>query len=92
MPDDEDIFEKAVLLASSILKYDVSLVSVDPRRTSSIHNSCGGSLKRTTKSYDIVKCNKCSKQVNTHTNAALNIRDRGIKSSNSPFPHARGMD
>ncbi len=91
MPDDENIFEKAISIASLILKYNVSLISIDPRRTSSLHNNCGGILKRTSKSYDIVKCNKCSKQVNTHTNAALNIRDKGMKYYDSPFPHARGM-
>ena len=95
MPDDSNIFEKAVFLASSVLNYGVKLVLVDPRKTSTYHNGCKGIIHRTRGSYDIAKCKKCGKLVNTHTNAAKNIRDIGFKSlktSNFPFPQARGMD
>ncbi|MBY9001630.1 MAG: transposase [Candidatus Heimdallarchaeota archaeon] len=95
MPDEINLFEKAVGLASSLLGYEVKLMKVDPRNTSRFHNGCGGTIQRSTKSYDIAQCKKCGKTVNTHINAARNIKDKGEKNSNSttsPFPHTRGMD
>ena len=95
MPDEMNLFEKAVSLASSLLGYEVLLKKVDPRNTSSFHNGCGGTIQRSPKSYDIAQCKKCGKTVNTHINAAKNIRDKGEKNSNLtivPFPHTRGMD
>lgn len=95
MPDEMNLFEKAVNLASSLLGYEVLLKKVDPRNTSKFHNGCGGTIQRSPKSYDISQCKKCGKTVNTHLNAAKNIRDKGEKNSNSsitPFPHTRGMD
>ncbi|MHA1690460.1 MAG: zinc ribbon domain-containing protein, partial [Candidatus Heimdallarchaeaceae archaeon] len=95
MPDEMNLFEKAVNLASSLLGYEVLLKKVDPRNTSRFHNDCGGTIQRSPKSYDIAQCKKCGKTVNTHLNAAKNIRDKGEKNSNltiAPFPHTRGMD
>ncbi len=95
MPDEMNLFEKAVSLASSLLGYEVQLKKVDPRNTSRFHNGCGGTIQRSPKSYDIAQCKKCGKTVNTHINAAKNIRDKGEKYSNLtivPFPHTRGMD
>ncbi len=95
MPDETNLFEKAVNLASHVLKAKVKLIQVDPRNTSKFHNGCGGTIQRSTKSYDIAQCKKCGKTVNTHINAARNIRDKGEKNSNLtivPFPHTRGMD
>ncbi len=92
MPDNQEIFEKAVLLASSILGYKVKLVYVNPRGTSTKHNGCGGKVERKIGSYDIAKCKKCGKMVNTHINAAKNVKDKGeqLLKSNSPSPHTRG--
>ena len=95
MPDDKNIIDKAILLASHILGYQVQLIRVDARKTSTLHNKCGGLLQRSNKAYDYANCKRCNKLVNTHTNAAKNIRDKGkqiLNSLNTPFPHARGMD
>ena len=79
MPDDKKIFTKAVLLASYYLGYDVKILSVNPRGTSKYHNSCGGKLNRGTYAYDFAFCQKCGLEVNTHINAAKNIRDKGMR-------------
>ncbi|MFW9851715.1 MAG: zinc ribbon domain-containing protein, partial [Candidatus Thorarchaeota archaeon] len=91
---DLKIFEKAVLIASSILGYEIKLANVDSRGTSRFHNKCGGVLERNLKRYDRVKCKKCGKTVDTHVNAAKNIREKGKEissSKNHPSTHARGM-
>ena len=95
MPDDKNIIDKAIILASHILGYQVHLIRVDARKTSTLHNRCGGVIQRSSKTYDYANCKKCNKLVNTHINAAKNIKDKGkqyLKSLDAPFPHARGMD
>jgi len=93
IPDEEDIFVKAVSLASSISEYDISLVKVDPRGTSFNHNMCGGKLKRTRSSYDFATCDKCGYIVNTHINAAKNIQERGLNHiSRFPFAPSRTVE
>ncbi|MCG3216887.1 MAG: hypothetical protein KAS63_09205, partial [Candidatus Heimdallarchaeota archaeon] len=94
MPRTMSIFEKAVLLASTILGYEVRLINIDSRGTSRFHNGCGGILERSLKRYDRAKCKKCNQKIDTHVNSAKNVRDKGInllKSNNHPFPHVRGM-
>jgi len=93
MPDSLFIYKKAVWLASLELGYQVQLEGVPPHHTSSSHYRCGGILPRQQGQYDISSCTKCSQQVNTHSNAALNIAFlKGLPLSLTPFPsaHVRG--
>jgi transposase len=73
MPDNLYIYKKAVWLASLELGYDVRLETVNPRFTSSKHYGCGGNITRDERYHDIASCKKCGIEVNTHSNAALNI-------------------
>jgi hypothetical protein len=95
MPKGKMLFEKATVLASSMLGYEVQLVTVDQRGTSRYHNKCGGLIDRDPKKhYDRAPCKKCGKKVNTHTNAAKNIVEKGLKkleSQNRSSPHTRSL-
>ncbi|MBY9001608.1 MAG: transposase [Candidatus Heimdallarchaeota archaeon] len=95
MPKSRMLFEKATMLASNILGYDVELVTVDQRGTSRYHNKCGGLIDRDPKNhYDRAPCKKCGEKVNTHTNAARNIVEEGLKklkSQNRSSPHTRSL-
>jgi len=93
MPDSLFIYKKAVWLASLELGYDVKLEDVNPYNTSSLHYNCGGVLTRVKGQYDFAPCEKCSKKINTHFNAAQNIASlSGTLLSLDPFPstHVRG--
>ncbi len=92
MPDDLDIFEKAVLIASKISGRQIKLIQINPSSTSIYHYKCKGRLSREQYHYDNALCTKCGNIINTHFNAAQNIRDKGekfLKSINYPFSHAR---
>ena len=94
MPRGSNIFEKAVLIASIILGYKIKLILVDSRGTSRYHNGCRGTIDRTLKRYDRARCKKCGKIVDTHVNAAMNVRDKGIEvlqSDNHSSPQVRSM-
>ena len=93
MPDNLSIYKKAVWLASLELGYDVKLEMVLPSHTSTIHYGCGGTIIRNQGQYDVAPCKKCGIQINTHSNAALNIASlKGVLLPPDPFPsmHVRG--
>ncbi len=92
MPDEVSIFEKAVSIASKELGYNIELIRIDPKGTSTKHFGCGGKLQRNLGSYDYAPCEKCGQKVNTHINAAKNISEKGEKillSTNFPSSHVR---
>ena len=94
MPKGAYIFEKAVLIASSILGYEIKLMRVDSRGTSRYHNGCRGTLERSLKRYDRARCRKCGNIVDTHVNSAKNVRDKGIELlqlQDHSSPHVRSM-
>ncbi len=95
MPKSRKLFEKATVLASNMLGYKVQLVTVDQRGTSRYHNKCGGKIERDPRNhYDRASCKKCRKKVNTHTNSAKNIVEKGLKKlklQNRSFPHTRSL-
>ncbi|MFW9852902.1 MAG: zinc ribbon domain-containing protein [Candidatus Thorarchaeota archaeon] len=94
MPYRENLFEKAVQIASHILGYEVKLIGVDPRNSSKYHYNCGGLIQRDWKNYDYAECKKCRKRVNTHYNAAKNIAKKGeqqYKAKKLPLDAAEGM-
>jgi len=78
MPDELNIFEKAVILASKHTQTQIELKLINPFKTSSRHYKCGGRLLRSWGNWDICSCKKCNIEVNTHLNAALHIRDGGV--------------
>ncbi|MCE7737463.1 MAG: hypothetical protein GPJ54_21415 [Candidatus Heimdallarchaeota archaeon] len=78
MPDEINIFEKAVILASSYRQTNIELNLINPFKTSSTHYNCGGKLRRSLGNWDICACTFCKVEVNTHFNAALHIRDGGV--------------
>jgi len=93
MPYKTSIFEKATQIATHILGYEVTLVYVNPRNTSKIHNNCGGTMQRSLKSYDYAVCDKCGIRINTHLNAAINIATKGEQKSKNlklPLDAAKG--
>ncbi len=95
MPKSANIFEKAVKMASIVLGYNIKLERVNSRGTSRYHHSCGGTIDRDPRNhYDIAPCKKCGKKVNSHTNAAKNIVEKGLiklKLQNRSSPHTRSM-
>ncbi|MHA1202996.1 MAG: zinc ribbon domain-containing protein [Candidatus Heimdallarchaeaceae archaeon] len=95
MPKNRYLYDKAVMLASNILGYQIQLITVNQRGTSRYHNLCGGTIIRDLeKNYDKAPCKKCGKKINTHTNAAKNIVEKGLKkleSENHSSPHTRSM-
>jgi len=93
MPYEDNIFEKAVQIATHILSYKVKLVYVSARNTSKYHYSCRGVIQRDLKNYDYALCKKCGERVNTHINAAKNIAKKGetiIKQIKLPLDAAKG--
>ena len=88
MPDEPDLFTRALLLVKLYTGKSIPLCSVSPAYTSSgPHVGCPssphGRLSRSGSSYDFVRCSACDLLVNTHLNAACLIRDRGLS---SPLP------
>ncbi len=95
MPDECDIFEKAVLIASKLSGKVIRLIRVHPKGTSSYHYQCRGILEKEHYHHDHALCKKCGTYVNTHSNAAKNIREKGeklLQSINRPSSHARVAD
>ncbi|MCH8908600.1 MAG: hypothetical protein IH840_16055 [Candidatus Heimdallarchaeota archaeon] len=78
MPDEINIFEQAVILASSYRQADIELKLINPFKTSSNHYDCGGKWRRSLGNWDLCQCTFCEAEVNTHFNAALHIRDGGV--------------
>jgi hypothetical protein len=88
MPDELDLFARALLLVELFTGKSIPLRSVSPAYTSSgPHVDClssfPGRLSRSGSSYDFVLCPACGLLVNTHRNAACLIRNRGLS---SPLP------
>ena len=89
MPDDLDLFTRALLLVKLFTGKSIPLCSVSPAYTSSgPHVGCPssphGRLSRSSSSsYDFARCPACDLLVNTHRNAAYIIRDRCLS---SPLP------
>ena len=75
MADDPYLYRRSMDIASELLGKEIQPVYIDGR-TSSIHFNCGGSLERSLQSWDFAACNKCLLLVNTHKNAAYNIRKK----------------
>lgn len=78
MPDNLDIFEQAVFLAATATGSEIDLKPINPYRTSSVHYNCRGKLLRGATTWDEAVCGKCGTDVNTHYNAALNIKAGGV--------------
>ena len=78
MPDELNIFEQAVILASTHTGTQIELKLINPWGTSSVHHKCLGKLRRGPGKWDIASCSKCGIEVNTHLNAAKFIRDGGL--------------
>ena len=81
MPDDLNLYIRAVTVAQTITSTPKYLVSIDPYNTSkSSHIGCSvtpaGDIKRKKGQYDSVTCSACTKSVNSHTNAALQLVQR----------------
>jgi hypothetical protein len=70
MPDEQVLYNKACVIATTITGRRVQLRAVNPAYTSIKHNLCGGTLNRSNGSYHTATCTKCSNRVNTHLNAA----------------------
>ena len=88
MPDEFDLFTRALLLVEVFTGKHIPLCTVNPIYTSSgLHVGCSssfpGRLSRSGSSYDFVRCPTCDLLVNTHRNAACLIRDRALA---SPLP------
>ena len=85
MPDDVDLFTRAVLLIEHFSGLTIPLRSVNPSYTSSgPHVGCSfsppGRLLRSSSSYNFAPCSSYGSLVNTHFNAACLIRDRALSS------------
>jgi hypothetical protein len=83
MPDELDLYQRAILLVYFFTGVFTILQRVDPRNTSrGIHMGCSatpaGRLIRSRKHYDSAPCSACGSFVNTHTNAACLIRVKGL--------------
>ncbi|MFX0183490.1 MAG: hypothetical protein ACFE95_10455 [Candidatus Hodarchaeota archaeon] len=81
MPDELDLYERAILLVFYLTGKPVILQRVDPRYTSQgLHVDCpvepAGRLLRSSDNYDIAPCSACGSFINTHYNAACLIRDK----------------
>ena len=81
MPDDLDLYIRAVVVAQTLTTKKLTLVTVDPYKTSqSEHIGCShipvGKPIRTAQQYDVARCSACNKFINTHTLAAQHISFR----------------
>ncbi len=79
MADDTSLYAREVL-AINLAGVKCKLHFVNPYHTSTKHANCGGKIKRTSENYDIAPCILCSKMVNTHLNAAINLASSTIRS------------
>jgi len=71
MPDDIGLYAREVLAVRQVRNDRTKLVTLSPYGSSTTHVGCGGKIQRSQGQYDSAPCKKCSKQVNTHYNAAL---------------------
>ncbi|MFQ5977215.1 MAG: hypothetical protein ACE5OZ_03660 [Candidatus Heimdallarchaeota archaeon] len=83
MPDDEESFARAVLLASYIAGRLIALRRVNPAYTSQgIHHTCSsnppGRIVRSPGQWDYALCSGCHQRINTHREAAIQIRELGV--------------
>jgi hypothetical protein len=78
MPDEVNIFEQAVILASTYRGVEIRLTQVNPYGTSSTNYVCSRKMLRGPGQWDYAKCSLCGIEVNTHLNAAKFIRDSGF--------------
>ncbi len=90
MPDEEDLYMRAVLLASYITARPITLRKVNPAYTSQgTHLSCSvsppGRLIRHEGTWDYARCSVCQHLVNTHQEAAHHIRELGIAMGDFPI-------
>jgi hypothetical protein len=91
MPDDEALFVRAVLLASYITGRPIELRKVNPAYTSQgVHRTCPvnppGRIVRSPGQWDYATCSGCHQRVNTHREAAGQIREAGV--ALAPLPEA----
>jgi hypothetical protein len=96
MPDELDLYDRAILLVYYHTGVIITLHRVDPRNTSrGVHVGCSansaGRLRRSRKNYDLAPCSSCGSSVNTHSNAACLIRDKGLLSISSSFPSSSSL-
>jgi hypothetical protein len=95
LPDEQSLFQRACLLVEWMTGESQTLVLVDPRNTSQgEHLTCSvtppGYLCRDRDHWDLAPCSGCGQLVNTHHNASLHIRRRGITyytSHSASSPH-----
>ncbi|MFQ5979051.1 MAG: hypothetical protein ACE5OZ_13070 [Candidatus Heimdallarchaeota archaeon] len=83
MPDQEDLFPRAVLLASYIIGRPIKLRKVNPAYTSQgAHRACSvtppGRIVRPAGQWDYAECSRCHQRVNTHREAAVHVRELGL--------------
>ncbi|MFQ5976592.1 MAG: hypothetical protein ACE5OZ_00505 [Candidatus Heimdallarchaeota archaeon] len=83
MPDQEALFPRAVLQASYIAGRAIELRKVNPAYTSQgVHHSCPvnppGCIVRSSGQWDYATCSGCHQRVNTHREAAVQIREVGV--------------
>jgi 2-oxo-4-hydroxy-4-carboxy--5-ureidoimidazoline (OHCU) decarboxylase len=83
MPDQEELYTRAVLLASYIAGCPIELRKVNPAYTSQgVHRACSvnppGRIIRRPRQWDYAECSRCHQQVNTHREAADHIRELGL--------------
>ncbi|MFQ5976551.1 MAG: hypothetical protein ACE5OZ_00290 [Candidatus Heimdallarchaeota archaeon] len=83
MPDDEELLTRAVLLASYIAGRPIELRQVNPAYTSQgPHHNCSstppGRIVRSPGQWDYASCSSCHQRVNTHREAAVQIRELGV--------------
>jgi hypothetical protein len=83
MPDDEELFARAVLLASYITGRPIELRKANPAYTSQgVHRTCPinppGRIVRSPGQWDYATCSGCHQSVNTHREAAVQIREVGV--------------
>ncbi|MFQ5977222.1 MAG: hypothetical protein ACE5OZ_03695 [Candidatus Heimdallarchaeota archaeon] len=83
MPDQEELYPRAVLLASYIAGQPIALRKVNPAYTSQgVHRACSatppGRIVRQPDKWDYAECSSCHQRVNTHREAAGHIRELGV--------------
>lgn len=86
MPDNISLIGQELFTLNTRLQKSIKLVLVRKEGTSKYHHDCGGIIDRV---GDMGTCQACGKRVNTHENAADNIKKRAqifIESSMNTHP------
>ncbi|MFQ5976812.1 MAG: hypothetical protein ACE5OZ_01620 [Candidatus Heimdallarchaeota archaeon] len=83
MPDQDELFARAVLLASYVGGRPLTLRKINPAYTSQgSHLTCSdnprGCIVRQPDQWDYAHCSSCHQRVNTHRDAAVHIRELGL--------------